>query len=420
MYYTVQVITSITLVVLLYYFISRLFWRKENSIRLLFAYLLGLIVGLCILHLEPQWVLPRTIFLILGSFLFVLLFYDAKPWQAAFASAAFFATTAVTEVFLMLLLGLFVPDPNVLMQFTHARMVFVILCNLAECLLILLLTLFFSKKENGLGFKWLLPIILIQFSSIAACYVVQYHAADEHFPSYMIPFMIVLLLVNISVIFYVEAVRSNEQAKYHAMLTEQQYQLQTEYYRQLYESQEETKALWHDIKKYILAMQAVAEQGDSEALKKIVQQATDTFGDIKNISAVGNPVVDAVFNKYLRTAQEQQTKITLDVTIPEILSISPLDLSIVIGNTLDNALNACLACPIEQRIIKICLRKQNRILFYRIENPYREGLQVSRIGKYHGYGLKNIKRIIEKNGGDFQIEKSDSRFTVFIRMTCDI
>ena len=167
-------------------------------------------------------------------------------------------------------------------------------------------------------------------------------------------------------------------------------------------------------------MQAVAEQGYSEALKKIVQQATDTFGDIKNISAVGNPVVDAVFNKYLRTAQEQQTKITLDVTIPEILSISPLDLSIVIGNTLDNALNACLACPIEQRIIKICLRKQNRILFYRIENPYREGLQVSRIGKYHGYGLKNIKRIIEKNGGDFQIEKSDSRFTVFIRMTCEI
>ena len=50
-----------------------------------------------------------------------------------------------------------------------------------------------------------------------------------------------------------------------------------EYYHHLKELQEETRALWHDIKKYILAMQAVAERGNPEELHKIVRDATDAF-----------------------------------------------------------------------------------------------------------------------------------------------
>ena len=54
------------------------------------------------------------------------------------------------------------------------------------------------------------------------------------------------------------------------------------------------------MKKYILAMQAVAEHGDTEELHKIAQAATDVFERSTNISAVGNPVVDALLNYYLR------------------------------------------------------------------------------------------------------------------------
>lgn len=54
---------------------------------------------------------------------------------------------------------------------------------------------------------------------------------------------------------HVEALRKNEQEKLRAEFNEQQYRLQMEYYQQLKERQEETRALWHDIKKYILAME---------------------------------------------------------------------------------------------------------------------------------------------------------------------
>ena len=154
------------------------------------------------------------------------------------------------------------------------------------------------------------------------CYVAQYHAADEYFPDYMVGLMAVLLLINILIVFYVEALRENELEKFKVKFNEQQYNLQMEYYQQLKERQEEVRSLRHDVKKYILAMQAVAEHGDTEELHKIAQAATDIFERSTNVSAVGNPVVDALLNYYLRIAEKNNIKVKLDVTIPEVLTIS--------------------------------------------------------------------------------------------------
>ena len=195
--------------------------------------------------------------------------------------------------------------------------------------------------------------------------------------------------------------------------------LQMEYYQQLKERQEEVRSLRHDVKKYILAMQAVAEHGDTEELHKIAQAATDIFERSTNVSAVGNPVVDALLNYYLRIAEKNNIKVKLDVTIPEVLTISSLSLSIILGNTFDNAIEACCSLPAEQRTIHLQLRKQYRSLFYRLENPYSDTSRGIRIGEHHGYGLKNINRIVQENHGDFYTKKKDGVFTVQVRLNCE-
>lgn len=136
-----------------------------------------------------------------------MLFYEAQIWQAIFASAAFFTLVAVVEILAMLLIGLRIPDTDVLMQAGAARLIYVVFSNLIQIPLLILVSHFFSRKENVLRVLWLLPIIAIQIASIAVCYVVQYHAADENFPDYLIGFMVVLLLINILIVFYVEALR---------------------------------------------------------------------------------------------------------------------------------------------------------------------------------------------------------------------
>lgn len=419
MYYFIELAGSVTNIALLSLFMSRLFVRNKIQSKWYFAFLILLCTGQCVLSLFPNWVIPRTLYLLLGGFLLARLFYEVQTWPAAFTSGSFFVLGSVVEILAMLLIGVRLPDTDLLMQAGAARVIYVVFSNLIQIPLLILVSHFFNREESDLRIVWLLPLISIQLASISVCYVVQCHAADKDFPDYMVFFMAVLLFVNIMIVFYVEALRKNEKEKYLAELTEQHYHLQIEYYQQLLEKQQETKALWHDIKKYTAAMQAVAAQNDSEQLRQIAQAAEDAYERVKDISAVGNPVVDALLNQYLRSAKENQIQVLLDITIPEVLAISTLLLSVVIGNTFDNAIEACRLIAPEKRVIHLQLRKQNRILFYSIENPYIDAVTQLRVGKHHGYGLKNVERAVNQNNGNFQLEKVDGNFIVQIRLNCE-
>lgn len=419
MYYFIELAGSVTNIALLSLFMSRLFVRNKIQSKWYFAFLILLCTGQCVLSLFPNWVIPRTLYLLLGGFLLARLFYEVQTWPAAFASGSFFVLGSMVEILAMLLIGVRLPDTDLLMQAGVARVIYVVFSNLIQIPLLILVSHFFNREESDLRIVWLLPLISIQLASISVCYVVQCHAADKDFPDYMVFFMAVLLFVNIMIVFYVEALRKNEKEKYLAELTEQHYHLQIEYYQQLLEKQQETKALWHDIKKYTAAMQAVAAQNDSEQLRQIAQAAADAYERVKDISAVGNPVVDALLNQYLRSAKENQIQVLLDITIPEVLAISTLLLSVVIGNTFDNAIEACRLIAPEKRMIHLQLRKQNRILFYSIENPYIDAVTQLRVGKHHGYGLKNVERAVNQNNGNFQLEKVDGNFIVQIRLNCE-
>lgn len=419
MYYFIELAGSITNIALLSLFMSRLFVRNKVQSKWHYTFLTLLCTGQCVLSLFPNWVIPRTLYLLLGGFLLARLFYEVQTWPAAFASGSFFVLGSVVEILAMLLIGVRLPDMDFLMQVGAARLIYVVFSNLIQIPLLILVSHFFNREESDLRIVWLLPLISIQLASISVCYVVQCHAADKDFPDYMVFFMAVLLFVNIMIVFYVEALRKNEKEKYLAELTEQHYHLQIEYYQQLLEKQQETKALWHDIKKYTAAMQAVAAQNDSEQLRQIAQAAADAYERVKDISAVGNPVVDALLNQYLRSAKENQIQVLLDITIPEVLAISTLLLSVVIGNTFDNAIEACRLIAPEKRMIHLQLRKQNRILFYSIENPYIDAVTQLRVGKHHGYGLKNVERAVNQNNGNFQLEKVDGNFIVQIRLNCE-
>ena len=419
MYYFIELAGSITNIALLSLFMSRLFVRNKIQSKWHYTFLTLLCTGQCVLSLFPNWVIPRTLYLLLGGFLLARLFYEVQTWPAAFASGSFFVLGSVVEILAMLLIGVRLPDMDLLMQVGAARLIYVVFSNLIQIPLLILVSHFFNREESDLRIVWLLPLISIQLASISVCYVVQCHAADKDFPDYMVFFMAVLLFVNIMIVFYVEALRKNEKEKYLAELTEQHYHLQIEYYQQLLEKQQETKALWHDIKKYTAAMQAVAAQNDSEQLRQIAQAAADAYERVKDISAVGNPVVDALLNQYLRSAKENQIQVLLDITIPEVLAISTLLLSVVIGNTFDNAIEACRLIAPEKRVIHLQLRKQNRILFYSIENPYIDAVTQLRVGKHHGYGLKNVERAVNQNNGNFQVEKVDGNFIVQIRLNCE-
>ena len=127
---------------------------------------------------------------------------------------------------------------------------------------------------------------------------------------------------------------------------------------------------------------------------------------------VDNRVVSIILNEYVLESKDADVKLELDVHVPHELFVSAADLYILIGNTMDNALDACAELPAEQRWISMKLRTHNDLLFYELQNPY-DASHLDRVrGKCHGFGLKNVRRCIEKYDESLDIDKENGLFRV--------
>lgn len=205
-------------------------------------------------------------------------------------------------------------------------------------------------------------------------------------------------------------VRKKMEAKISELLEAQQkshhYALQEEYYRQLRDKQDETRALWHDLNKYLKAAKAETPDAPSLAqLENMIHCATQ-------IVDVGNNVLNVILNEYDQSARVSGVDLRMRVQVSPVLPITPADLYILIGNTMDNALEACRELPAGQRIIDLTLRTHNNVLYYKLTNPYMNHINHNIPDSVRGYGLPNVHRCVQKYDGNVDIWKENGFFTV--------
>lgn len=189
-----------------------------------------------------------------------------------------------------------------------------------------------------------------------------------------------------------------------------QYAMQEDYYRQLQQKQAQTRALWHDLSKYLRA--AKAETAPSEALEKLQEMLDDATAIID----VCNPVVNVILNEYAQTAKGLGIELRLKVQIPETVFVSAADLYVIIGNTMDNAIEACRSLPQPQRLIDLTLRTHGDMLFYRLANPYDPRYTGRQQDPLRGYGLDNVHRCVDAYDGQLLTQKDKGFFIVSAHM----
>lgn len=216
--------------------------------------------------------------------------------------------------------------------------------------------------------------------------------------------------MNFLIVFYAEKLNTISCASQEAALQENHYKMQESYYQQLYAEHEEIRILRHDIGKYLLAMQALTAEGKIAESDAILLQAKDVLYKYDALVDVGNSVLNVFLSEYLRRATDAGVALKLDIQVPQSLKIETVDLYILLGNTLDNAISACKNLAGQQRVVKLQLRMHNDILFCQIENPYRETLCSDNRKKGHGYGLENVRRCLEKYNGNMELERDNGCF----------
>ena len=273
--------------------------------------------------------------------------------------------------------------------------------------LVVLAVLFSTRWRNALlPMVQTLPVWLI---SLLLCGLCIWKRDAIGIPMLQFFSLLWLMYCSISLLSVCKQVQKRLDSVQKHQDAQRQYAMQADYYRQLQEKQAQTRALWHDLSKYLRA--AKAETAPSEAL----DQLQSMLDDATAIVDVGNPVVNVILNEYVQSAKALGIELRLKVQVPENLFVSAADLYVLIGNTMDNAIEACRSLPQHQRFIKLTLRTHQDILYYKIANPY-EGTVKRPKDAMRGHGLDNARRSVENYDGQLLTKTEQGFFIVSAHM----
>ncbi|MBQ9765779.1 MAG: GHKL domain-containing protein [Lachnospiraceae bacterium] len=177
----------------------------------------------------------------------------------------------------------------------------------------------------------------------------------------------------------------------------------------------------HDYRNHIQTMKALVADGDMEAIDSYLDKLDIDLKTVDTVIKTGNKMVDAIVNSKISLAKSKNVPVKADAHVPIALTISEIDLCVIIGNLFDNAIEASLALPEDERMIRVYIDIKNTQLYMSFTNftATKKQQKISGVfkttkGKDHGFGLIRIDDIVERYGGYLSRNSEDGAFTTEI------
>lgn len=360
---------------------------------------------------------PLRSSIIMGLTYLAAKLYFNKSWVSTiYPTILFFLFAILSDVLCGTLLQLSGVPADALMGDGVDRLTYNILCKLLHLLcLYIVLTITKPRVSTHSIFK-ALPLLSCQILSIYICQKNFLIVMDGNGPEFLRLETLGILYINLVMCVFIEVLNRFHEWEREAEIVRQQLELQKNYYLDIMERQEETRSLWHDIKKYMASMEALVDSENKEEAQQCLDNIQSAFSEIANTVDTGNKLIDSILTYGVKKAEEFAVTIRPEIWVDSKIDFPATDLFVIIGNTLDNAIEAC--CQIEDealRIISVGLLQKNHILLYEISNPY-NGKETQKPGRIHGYGLKNVEACVERNDGLMSISKENGIFAVSIQL----
>jgi len=190
-------------------------------------------------------------------------------------------------------------------------------------------------------------------------------------------------------------------------LSQHNLKIQIDHYQELYQVQHEIRAIRHDISNNLIAISGMLEEGRTKDAVKFIDAINTDVKKTSNIVVTGLPSIDAVISAKINKAGEFDIKIIYKVLLDGKLNIDQFDLSIIIANALDNAIEGIKRSGDVDRIIAFSMANKSDYISIIVENPASgpadEDLRTSKPDKpNHGFGINQMKTVAQKYDGDIQ------------------
>ena len=215
-----------------------------------------------------------------------------------------------------------------------------------------------------------------------------------------------MIMINISVFYLYNILIENcIHARENEIYKQQTYAYQNQL-EVIMESRNRVRALRHDMKNHILALQVLVQRKEAEETNKYLDSMKNFMTNLEEYVKMGNDMVDSLLNYKIQKANEVLNVVETKISIPQQLRLRSFDLNVLLGNLLDNAIDASMQT--EDKKLNITIKLDKGVLFLNICNSCQkiadgrsDFLRTTKKDKAnHGIGLNNVRRIVEKYHGD--------------------
>lgn len=210
------------------------------------------------------------------------------------------------------------------------------------------------------------------------------------------------------------------------------YEIQQVQYDKITNEMEQARRLNHDVRHYFHALNDMLNQKKYAEMKMYLQEVIDVTSKREHDIYCSNITVNGLLQYYVGLARNEQIQCKVTAKCDEELNVTPADLTVLFGNAMENAINACKKCPkdpwIEVQIamiggsLVVQISNSCREIYlsgrYRLDGDFlpAEAFVSSRAGG--GYGLGSLSHTARKYGGEarFKYDETAKTFTTRIRL----
>lgn len=274
----------------------------------------------------------------------------------------------------------------------------------------------FLNKFEG---KWLL-IFTLPIASILISITLLSYIGGFNEPSGILAFLGISTLVvsNVLIFFFLDTMHEAILNKEKLILSEELIIKQEERYKELCESNDEIRRIRHDHKNFLLGILDELDKGNGTKLKEKLQHELDGLNEKNSVNS-GNSAFDIIIGSKMKIAQKYNITFEYNFYRISTMNFESTDLSVLIGNALDNAIEG--AKKVEgEKIIKISVSVNYGQMIVTITNPIKGKIDINSLSTTkpdddnHGYGIYSMKRIAERYNGDVVFFSTDDTFKTII------
>ncbi len=223
---------------------------------------------------------------------------------------------------------------------------------------------------------------------------------------------VLLILLTVFFYFVVSGIFRETQTKEELRILK----LQERYFKVQQQYMNETARVRHDFKHTIHTLERLASNGDIDEIKSFLSRYTDSMPKNEMSYFCENTAVNALLNYYMEEANKAKTKFTLEVSLPDEMPVSDVEMCAIIGNILENAIWACMEIDPSKRFIDLAVRVENNALLYIVAENSFSGKVLMEDGRYrtthsgNGIGLSSVMKIARNCGGTARFSHDEEEF----------